>query len=154
MALTTLALIRHAKAGDRELWEGSDEIRPLTASGRRQARAITGIVAPLAPARIVSSPLARCVQTVEPLAATLGLDLETDAALAEGATLEDALGLVRVAHGRSLALCSHGDVLVSILDHLAAQHVPSMDASLCHKGSVWILESDGERFVSAAYNRS
>ena len=35
--LETVHLVRHAHAGDAERWEGPDELRPLTAKGRRQA---------------------------------------------------------------------------------------------------------------------
>jgi len=55
----------------------------LTSIGRSQANALAHAFDGSALARIVSSPLARCVQTAEPLAARRGFTVETDALLLE-----------------------------------------------------------------------
>ena len=81
----TSVLLRHAAAGDREHWDGDDFHRPLDARGRRQSAELVGLLRPFGARRVVSSPYVRCVQTVEPLAAALGLPLELDERLAEGA---------------------------------------------------------------------
>ena len=39
-----LFLVRHAKAGSRSTWDGDDFHRPLTASGRTQAKALAEVV--------------------------------------------------------------------------------------------------------------
>ena len=81
----TSVLVRHASAGDRDLWPVEDRLRPLDARGRRQAAALVELLRPLGVRRVLSSPYVRCVETVEPLAAALELAVEHDDRLAEGA---------------------------------------------------------------------
>jgi len=144
-------LVRHAHAGDRGDWEGDDRLRPLSKKGWKQARAIAEQLEPLGVGRLISSPYPRCVQTLEPLAERLGRKIENDDRLAEGAALA-ALDLVREA-GEGAALCTHGDVCVDILGHLARQGVVR-GALEAEKGSTWVLELAGERIVSARYLRA
>ena len=66
--LMAVLVVRHAKAGDRSSWPGADRDRPLSGKGRRQAEALVDTLSDWKPVRILSSPFARCVQTVEPLA--------------------------------------------------------------------------------------
>jgi 2,3-bisphosphoglycerate-dependent phosphoglycerate mutase len=68
--VTNVYLVRHAEAG----WS-PDEMRPLTAEGREQARAVADALVPLGPDAIYSSPYTRARQTVEPLAARIGLPI-------------------------------------------------------------------------------
>jgi len=105
-------LVRHASAGERHLWADDDRLRPLDDKGRRQALEIAAALCSEDIRRVVSSPYVRCVQTVEPLAAELGLEVELDERLAEGAgqaaaDLLDEEGIV---------LCTHGDVASDLLD--------------------------------------
>lgn len=99
-------LLRHASAGDRLHWDGEDHLRPLDEKGWRQAAELVDKLAPLGVQRIVSSPYIRCVQTVEPLAAALGLEVELDERLAEG-THDAAAELLRE---EGVVACTHGDV--------------------------------------------
>lgn len=55
----------------------------LTELGKSQARALADDLGGAKLARVVSSPLARCVQTAAPLAARAGVQLETDERLIE-----------------------------------------------------------------------
>lgn len=108
-------LVRHARAGHRESWAGDDDrLRPLDERGRRQAE---GLVAQLAErdfSRILSSPYVRCVQSVEPLAAARGLDVEAVDELAEGAGEAAALELFRSLDVPAVA-CVHGDLAAALL---------------------------------------
>jgi phosphohistidine phosphatase SixA len=61
--------------------------------------------------RVVSSPYLRCVQTVEPLADFLGVPVEHDVRLAEGAG--DA-GLELLSE-QGMVACTHGDVVEELL---------------------------------------
>ncbi len=106
-------LLRHAKAGDRDAWHGDDAARALDERGLLQAQALVGLLASDGPRRIVSSPYVRCVETVEPLAAALGVAVELDDRLAEGAGRAAALALL-VELGAGVA-CTHGDVVEEIL---------------------------------------
>jgi len=144
-------LVRHAGAGDREDWEGDDRRRPLTNKGWKQARGIAEQLEPRGVRRLISSPYLRCVQTLEPLAERLGLPIQKDDRLAEGAGLA-ALDLAREA-GEGAALCTHGDICSDVLGHLARKGVIKA-AFEAEKGSTWVLELDGERVVAAHYLRA
>src|SRR2546423_6260432 len=65
------------------------------------------LLRPLEVRRIVSSPFTRCVETVEPLADALGLSVELDGRLAEGAG-QAAYVLVQE---DGIVCCTHGDVV-------------------------------------------
>jgi len=109
----TSVLIRHASAGDRDDWDGDDELRPLDARGRHQAAELVELLRSLGVRRILSSPYVRCVETVEPLAHALGLGVEHDRRLAEGAG-RSALELLRQ---EGVVCCTHGDVIEDVLGH-------------------------------------
>ena len=99
---------------------------------------------------MVSSPYVRCVQTVEPLAKKLGLNVDTSDALAEGAPAEDAVALIDKLAREDVVLCSHGDVIGDLLMLLADRGVRLDDFRL-EKGSTWVLGCDGGRVTSACY---
>ncbi|MEO5679261.1 MAG: histidine phosphatase family protein, partial [Acidimicrobiales bacterium] len=81
----TLLLVRHAEAEPRSGWDGPDVLRPLSVKGRRQAGSLVQLLGDRVPVgRLVASPSLRCLETLSPLAATLGLTLEVSPALAEG----------------------------------------------------------------------
>jgi phosphohistidine phosphatase SixA len=107
----TSVLVRHASAGERDDWDGDDRLRPLDKHGRRQAAELAGLLGSLEVRRIVSSPFTRCVETVEPLAEALGLPVELDDRLAEGAG-QAAYVLVQEA---GIVCCTHGDVVGDLL---------------------------------------
>ena len=144
-------LIRHAHAGSRKDWAGDDLTRPLSQKGRRQADALIGTLEVYAPQRILSSPYVRCVETVTPLATSLGLPIEPCEALAEGGGSQ-AVALVRALADDKVALCTHGDVIPDVLVALADEdrvdlgHRPRQA-----KGSVWVLDAHGGTFVRATY---
>jgi 2,3-bisphosphoglycerate-dependent phosphoglycerate mutase len=72
-----LYLVRHCHTS------GQAADRPLTAEGEAQALALADFLAPMGIERIVSSPYRRAVGSISPLAARLGLPVETDERLAE-----------------------------------------------------------------------
>jgi broad specificity phosphatase PhoE len=107
----TSVFLRHAAAGDRDDWDGDDFHRPLDARGRRQAAELVDLLRPFGVRRVVSSPYVRCVQTVEPLAAALGVQLEQDDRLAEGQGAS-AADLLRE---DGVVCCSHGDIAEALV---------------------------------------
>ncbi len=115
-----ILLLRHAWAGDRALWEGDDAERPLDERGRGQAERLAARLEQFDVARIVSSPYRRCVETVEPLAATLGLPIEVREELAEHSSAERAAVFVRslTPAEASTVVCGHGGLEVAVLGHL------------------------------------
>jgi 8-oxo-(d)GTP phosphatase len=122
-------LVRHAKAGDRDKWTGDDRLRPLEKRGRRQADALVAPLAGYALTRLVSSPYVRCVETLEPLAAHLGLAIEHEPAIEEGVSVEDARALFGRLGPGPVVLCTHGDVV----EALVGEGEPKK------KGSTWLL---------------
>jgi 8-oxo-(d)GTP phosphatase len=107
----TSVLLRHASAGHRLDWEHDDHLRPLDARGRRQSADLVEILRPFEVRRVVSSSYARCIQTVEPLAAALGLEVERDDRLKEGAGAAAADLLSE----NGLVCCTHGDIVEALL---------------------------------------
>jgi phosphohistidine phosphatase SixA len=110
----TVFLYRHASAGHRSDWDGDDRLRPIDARGVQQAESLVDELREASFEHILSSPYARCVQSVEPLARARGLTVEADEALAEGAGADAALALFRRVDADLLA-CVHGDLLEELL---------------------------------------
>ena len=83
-------LLRHADAGDPEAWSGSDEKRPLSPKGERQADRLAKFLAGMRfrPDAIVSSPKLRARQTAEAVAGAIGCAVELDDRLAGGFGVE------------------------------------------------------------------
>ena len=139
-------LVRHAKAGDRARWTEDDRFRPLTKKGRHQAEALVDVFRDRVVERIVTSPYVRCVQTVRPLALERRLTLETDAALGEAVSVEASLELLARIADAPTVLCSHGDVIPALVEHLAETGARIVTDRDWKKGSTWVLErgADGE----------
>ena len=81
-----LYLVRHAKAAPGD----PDQLRPLTAQGREEARLLAERLAADHPDAVVTSPLLRARETAEVLARACGLEAVPDERLAPGATSLDA----------------------------------------------------------------
>jgi phosphohistidine phosphatase len=97
-----LYLVRHAEAADGE----PDELRPLTAEGRRAARELGERLAAngIRPDAVLTSPLLRARETANAIAAAAGLEAEPDERLAPGATADDLRG----------AVSDRGDTVVAV----------------------------------------
>ena len=78
-----LYLVRHAKAGSRSGWVGSDETRPLSKAGREQSQSLAIRLAEWPVPRILSSPYVRCMDTLQPLAMKIGVPVVPASQLAE-----------------------------------------------------------------------
>jgi phosphohistidine phosphatase SixA len=95
-----LFLARHAKAAP----GNPDELRPLTAEGREQARALGERLAPERPEVVLTSPLLRARETAAAVAGATGAELRIEERLAPGATAELVLE----------AIAGVGDVVVTV----------------------------------------
>jgi 2,3-bisphosphoglycerate-dependent phosphoglycerate mutase len=82
---TQLALVRHGESeGNSERRFGGHTDTPLTEAGRRQAAAAgAALASPWRPTLIISSDLARAVETAELIAAATGLSVSTTPGLRE-----------------------------------------------------------------------
>ncbi|HJX75424.1 MAG TPA: NUDIX hydrolase [Gaiella sp.] len=148
---SALYVVRHAKAGLRAAWSGPDEERPLTRRGRKQARRLVERFQGLEIRRILSSPFLRCVQTVEPLGEARGLAVEAIPELREGARVEELLGALASLDEGPTVVCGHGTEIRSMIDRLEAGGATIEGARGIAKGSVWVLDREGERIVAGHY---
>lgn len=160
--LTTLLLVRHAKAGSRESWTGDDDLRPLSESGVRQSEALRGQLPLFGPDRILSAPLLRCVQTVRPLAADLDVPIEHEPTLSEEDYWRDpARAMARVlsvvADGGTPLMCSQGGVIPDLVGAMAQRDGMPLTRVRSKKGSIWLLsfspddDGTGPRLRAAHY---
>jgi phosphohistidine phosphatase SixA len=136
-SLVVMLVVRHGRAGKRGQAGGDDSGRRLDGRGRRQALALSELLAGYPVDRILSSPYARCLETVGPLASRLDLELEPRGELAEGASAAAVRGLIAELGRSGAVLCTHGDVIAELIG-------PGRKAG---KGSVWVLDGDDLRPV-------
>jgi len=145
----TVYLVRHAKAGERNVWEDDDQLRPLSGRGHLQARGLLDVLEGARFDRLFSSPYVRCMETVVPLSGARGVAIEPADALAEGAGLDEVLALVRKYAEHGAVLCTHGDVIPMLLHHYASRGVDIGAAPQWPKGSTWALETDATGEVTS-----
>jgi 8-oxo-(d)GTP phosphatase len=155
-------LVRHAKAGSRSRWKGEDAQRPLDTSGRAQAEGLRHALRWFGPTAIRSVELARCVQTVAPLAEDLGLPVGPEPALSEEAYGKDpvaALDRVQAAAaaGGVTVLCSQGGAIPDLVGTLAGRDRVALGRRSgskipSRKASTWALSFVDTRMVAADYH--
>jgi phosphohistidine phosphatase SixA/8-oxo-dGTP pyrophosphatase MutT (NUDIX family) len=149
-----VALVRHAKAGRRDDWTADDRLRPLNVAGREQASKLAAFLEAFVPERLCAADQVRCIQTLEPLAQQIGLEVETVPALSDEAYLQEpdtarAEALTVAKSVASAVICSQGTAVPALVHDLAGQWAPESPSA--RKGSVWLLSlADGET-VSADY---
>lgn len=147
----TIHLYRHAAAGDRTTWDGSDRERPLTKKGRRQAEAVAERLRGAGIERIVTSPYDRCVQSVQPLAETTGARIEIDEGLSEGPDIDAAYNVVDSLVGYNAVVCSHGDVIPAVINRMMWAGLTLDSRFYCSKGSIWEVGLEAGRFTRGHY---
>lgn len=99
-----LFLVRHAHAdaGD------PDDLRPLSAKGREQARELGERLAAAQPELVLASPLLRARETAAAIAKAAGTEVRVDERLAPGAAAEDVLAALEDADvGGSVVTVGH-----------------------------------------------
>jgi len=154
-------LVRHASAGMRNDADPHDDDRPLDADGDAQAGQLAEWLRHEPVSRILTSPFLRCRQTVEPLAAALGLIVEVDDRLAESTPVDVSWALLSElagtpgtngSNGDAVVICSHGDVIPDLVRRAQGRGMLVPGKSGCAKGSAWILQHwDGQAFATGVY---
>ena len=147
----TTYLVRHAKAGRRGEFDGPDWLRPLTQAGQLQARGLLQQFHTSKFQAVISSPYVRCMETVVPLASNHGLPIEPHEALAEASPLDATMDLLREHWDTGAAMCSHGDIIPMVLEHLQTLGTDLGNSPKCEKGSTWVLEGHIDGLVTARY---
>jgi 8-oxo-dGTP diphosphatase len=139
-------LVRHAKAGERRVWEGDDVARPLSKLGWKQSEAIAKRLGSKRASSLYSSPYVRCMQTLEPLARRLDVVIEPEPRLLEGEPFEPVLDLLgEVATGA--VLCSHGDIIPAVIQALSRRGMEVETRPDWRKASIWVLKRKGDRIT-------
>ena len=99
-----LFLVRHAEAAKGE----PDELRPLTETGREQARELGKQLAAggIRPDAILTSPLLRARETAREIGRAVGVETEADKRLAPGASPED-VRAAATGRGKTVVVVGH-----------------------------------------------
>lgn len=142
----TLYVVRHAKAGERRTWTEDDRDRPLSHKGERQADAIARRLAGKGATALYSSDYLRCVQTLEPLAAVLGVEIRVDKRLTEDEPFEPVLDLLGEVEDGAV-LCSHGDIIPATIGALHRRGMEVDTPADWRKASVWVLRRKGHKIT-------
>lgn len=133
-----LIVLRHSKARSRGAWRTDDQLRPLLAAGRDQARRLDPLLAAYGVRQVVSSVSTRCVETVASYVEESGARLRlTEGLSEEGATsrtvrravdrLVDRMGEHRVGG----LLCTHRPVLPEVFGYLGIDDPRLEPGELC-----------------------
>jgi 8-oxo-dGTP diphosphatase len=146
-----LLVVRHADAGDKRSWTGSDRLRPLSPDGHLQAEGLVVRLEDYPIDRILCSPTLRCYQTVEPVARDRLLQIETVPALGVDTTPAQLLALFWDLELRNTVLCTHGEGIGLLLTRLIADALLVEDTLDWPKGSTWLLERIDRRQVRGRF---
>jgi len=155
-SVVRVVLVRHADAGHRSDFNGSDIARPLSERGARQADRLVPLLAGFAPTQLISAPALRCIQTVQPLARATGLvvvqapmfgeeDFAADPQSAAARLLSDLRST-----GDVTVIASQGGVIPALITSLSPSGEPEPMPQVAAKAGVWTLASGAGR-VRADY---
>lgn len=133
-----LIIVRHAKAKPRSAWTRAEGERPLAATGRRQAIALTTLLKAWSPRKIVTSGWLRCLATISPYAQDSKAKVKVVSALTEADNKRHPHKSAAVVEklftkSSAVAVCTHRPVLPTILKTLAAHMDSKLAAELPHK---------------------
>lgn len=142
-----ILLTRHAKAGKRGGWGRDDSARPLSERGTAQAEAIVRQLRCFDIDAILTSPAARCVETVAPLARARGLGPQISEDLWEEAGRAQVEGLLEGPASGTRLLCSHRANVRKVLRKLLGDPT----ALPFQKGSTWVFDFEEGHLATANY---
>lgn len=150
----TVLIVRHGTAGRRSRFSGDDTQRPLDKRGRAQAEALTGQLLAFGATDVYAADRVRCHQTVEPVAAELGVLVHNEPMLTEEAYRHSpkkarrrVLEIAR--HGGAPVICTQGKVIPDLIEWWCARDGIRPDKSRNRKGSTWVLSLSGDRLIVA-----
>lgn len=137
--MARLYLVRHAKAGERRIWNDDDLERPLSNKGQRQAKLLAQRFSKLPASTLLSSEYVRCIQTLEPVGLALGLTVEIDPRLTEDEPFEPVLELLASIPANTV-MCSHGDIIPATLAALQRRGTEIRTQPDWRKAATWVLK--------------
>ena len=121
----TLVITRHARAKKRSAWNGGEETRPLTPTGKSRAQALRALLGAYGIENLITSPWERCLSTVLPYNALTGARLFQAPWLTEAAVQEEPkhvpkqLGNLLPVLAQPTALCTHRPVLPTVIAEIS-----------------------------------
>lgn len=150
----TVLIVRHGTAGRRSRFSGDDSQRPLDKRGRAQAEALTDLLLAFGAGTVYAADRVRCEQTVEPLAAELGVMVHNEPTLTEESYADNAKQARRrvleiAGLGGTPVICTQGKVIPDLIAWWCTRDGISPDKSRNRKGSTWVLSLSGGRLVAA-----
>lgn len=154
---TPLLIIRHGKAMERKHWSGKDQLRQLSARGRRQSKRLIPLLDAYGVTELDSSASIRCMSTLAPYAKAKRLDVQGWATLSEEKAKDNPDAVRKLmkrlikqtaASGVPRAICGHRPVLPLMLETLGVPNRPMLTAAVL----VAHLSPDGE-IVSVEWHK-
>lgn len=144
-------IVRHAKAKPRASWAGPEGERPLAATGKRQALAVCQLLEAWKPAKVISSPWTRCMQTVANYIKDNEATIRTKSQITEASHKRHPKKAAKVIESLfdkdyPVALCTHRPVLPTVLEVIGGhmnkaltKHLPLKDPHL-QTGEIMVLQ--------------
>ncbi len=150
----TVLVVRHGTAGSKARYSGDDTKRPLDKKGRAQAEALVAQLLAFGATHVYAADRVRCHQTVEPLAAELGVRVRNEPALTEESYAKNPKRsqkrLLQIAARAGIpVICSQGKVIPDLIAWWCERDGICPDRSRNHKGSTWVLSLVAGRLVAA-----
>jgi 8-oxo-dGTP diphosphatase len=150
----TVLVVRHGTAGSKSRYSGDDTKRPLDKRGRAQAEALVPQLLAFGATKVYAADRVRCEQTLEPLAAELGVRIHTERALTEEAYAKSPKRgrhqVLRIAaQGGTPVICSQGKVIPDLIAWWCDRDGVRPDKARNHKGSTWVLSLSAGKLIAA-----
>jgi 8-oxo-dGTP pyrophosphatase MutT (NUDIX family)/phosphohistidine phosphatase SixA len=141
-----LLILRHAKARSRAHWPGDEADRPLTPVGQAQAQALPPLLACWAPERVLTSPWARCMQTLRSYDRLAGLEPEVLPLLSEQGLRNDPSRIADTINKllvdpRGVLVCTHRPVLAAVVAALR-EAAPDSVADRLPRADPWLAPAE------------
>lgn len=150
----TVLVVRHGRAGSKARYKGDDTKRPLDKKGRAQAEALVAQLLAFGATDVYAADRVRCHQTVEPLAAELGVRIRDESSLTEEAYTKSPKRarnrlLQIAARSGTPVICSQGKVIPDLIAWWCERDGVRPDKARNHKGSTWVLSLVGDKVIAA-----
>ena len=144
---SALIMLRHAKALERDEWQGGDEDRPLQLVGQLQAKRMLSLYQVFGLDEIHTSDEVRCLDTVAQMAKALQLTPVITNAVSEYTykkskekSIEYAKELIK--KNKQVVLCSHNPVLPRMMEKLTKKIDFDYPDNKLLPGEAWVLFHD------------
>ena len=152
----TVLVVRHGTAGSKSRYSGDDTKRPLDKQGRAQAEALVPQLLAFGATDVYVADRLRCHQTLEPLAAELGVSIHNEHTLTEEAYAKNPKRsrsrMLRIAaQAGTPAICSQGKVIPDLVAWWCERDGVRPDKARNHKGSTWVLSLSAGKLVAAVH---